>query len=129
MWRSWGHAGRIRPAGHEVWPGVCVLCGMPGDLVIGDQVGPVPFRRGVLGAGDQECARLGELMGVPSGIECALAENQVDVAAFPHAQAYPDIHLGADRALSHGLLARPLGGGNQADRHGTAEPATESAYS
>ncbi|MGF7235185.1 MAG: DUF72 domain-containing protein, partial [Frankia sp.] len=34
-------------------------------------------------------------------------------AAFPHAQAYPGIHLRADRAVAHGILAWPLGRGDQ----------------
>jgi hypothetical protein len=68
-------------------------CGMAGDLVIIDQVAACLLRRGVLGAGDQECARLGDLMDVPSGFECALPEDQVHVAAFPHAQACPRVSI------------------------------------
>ena len=99
-----------------------VLRGVPGYLLVVDQVGPVPFRRGVLGIGYQECAGLAELVGVPAGFECALPQDQVHVAAFPHAQAYPDIHLRADRAFAHGILARPLGSRQQADRDGPAQP-------
>ena len=82
----------------------------------------MPFRHGVLGIGYQECARLVELVRVPAGFECSLAEDQVYVAAFPHAQAYPDIHLRADRAFAHGILAWPLGRGQEHDRDGPAKP-------
>ena len=99
-----------------------VVRGVAGDLGIVDQVGPVPFRHGVLGIGYQECARLIEHVRVPAGFECALAQDQVDFAAFPHAQAYPGIHLRADRAFAHGILAWPLGRGDQLDRDGPAQP-------
>ena len=96
--------------------------GVPGYLLVVYQVGPVPFRHGVLGIGNQECARLAELVGVPAGFECALSQDQIHVAAFPHAQAYPGIHLRADRAFTHGILARPLRCREQGDRYGPAQP-------
>jgi len=40
---------------------------------VGQQVGAVAFRHGVFRAGDQELAGLGELVGVPAGIDRAHA--------------------------------------------------------
>jgi hypothetical protein len=57
-------------------------------------------------------------VGVPSGVEHALAEDQVDVAALADAEADPQVHLRAHRALAHGLLGRPLGRGHQGDGDG-----------
>jgi hypothetical protein len=51
-----------------------------------------------------------------------LPEDQIGIAAFPHAQADADIHLGADGAFAHGLLAWPLSRGDQVDRGGPAAP-------
>jgi hypothetical protein len=75
----------------------------------------------VFGIGDQEFARLGELVGVPAGIERSLAQYQVHVAAFPDSQADTDIHLRADGgSFAHGCLRRPLGRGDQVHRDGAA---------
>jgi hypothetical protein len=94
--RLWRVLGRVRSGARQRRPVGRAVCGVPGDLVVGDQIGPVPFRRAVFGIGDQEIARLGELVRVPAGVECALPENQVHVAAFPHAQADPHVHLRPD---------------------------------
>jgi hypothetical protein len=93
-----------------------------GYLVIADQVSPVPLRAGVLRSGDQKRAGLGERVRVPSGIERFLPQDQLDVAAFPDAQAYPHVHLRADGVFSHGLLGWPLRGGDEVDRDGAAAP-------
>ena len=49
--------------------------GVPGYPLVVNQVGPIPFRRGVLGIGNQELARLGELVSVPPGIDGLGREN------------------------------------------------------
>jgi hypothetical protein len=92
------------------------------DLRVGDQVGPVPGGVGVFGVRQQECAGLGELVGVPARREGALAEDEVDVAAFADAQADPHVHLGPDGGFAHRVLGRPLGGGDQVDRDRPAAP-------
>jgi hypothetical protein len=51
--------------------------GVAGYLLVVYQVGPVPFRHGVLGIGNQECARLAELVGVPADFVCALSQERV----------------------------------------------------
>jgi hypothetical protein len=56
----------------------------------------------------------------PAVGEHSLAEDEVDVAAFAHAQADPVVHLGADGAGLHGLLGGSLGGGEQGDGEGAA---------
>jgi hypothetical protein len=61
-------------------------------------------------------------MRVPGGFEHSLPEDEVYFAAFPHAQAYPGIHWRADRAFAHGILAWPLGRGDQPDRDSPAQP-------
>jgi len=116
--RFWGRLGGSWP-GPAGWPGG-VPCGVRGDLVIVDQVRPVPLRAGVLGIGQQECSGLGEHVGVPAGVDCALAQYQVGVSAFPDAQADAHVHLGTDGVLSHGFLGRPLRCGDQVDRDGPA---------
>jgi hypothetical protein len=75
----------------------------------------------VLRCGDEELAGRVERVGVPPGGEHALPEYQVDVFALADAEADPRVHLGTHRALPHGLLRRPLGGGDQCYRHGAAE--------
>lgn len=88
---------------------------------VGEQVGPVLFRPGVLGTGDQKFAWLGELVGVPPGVHHSLSQDEVAVAGFPYPRADADVHLRVDRgSLAHGLLCWPLGRGNQVLRHGAA---------
>ncbi|MGO9780591.1 MAG: hypothetical protein ACLPQY_12615 [Streptosporangiaceae bacterium] len=50
---------------------------------------------------------------MPSGLEHPLPEDEVHVSLFLDAERYPDVHLGADRALSHDFLGRALGGGHE----------------
>ena len=52
--RSWGFART------GCGPAARVADGVPGYLVVGDQVTACPFRLGMLGRGNQECTRLGE---------------------------------------------------------------------
>lgn len=80
--------------------------GCLGDVLVGDEVGAGAPGGVVLGGGDEELAGGVEDVGVPSGIEHALAEDQVDVAALADAEADPQVHLRAHRALAHGLLGR-----------------------
>ena len=93
-----------------------------GDGLVGDQVGAGAPGCVVLGCGDEELAGRVERVRLPAGGEHALAEDEVDVLAFADAEADPDVHLGADRALAHGLLGRPLGGGDEGDGDGPAAP-------
>jgi len=72
----------------------------------------------VLGGRDEELAWRVEGVGVPARGEHALAEDEIDVLAFADAEADPHIHLRAHGALTHGLLGRPLGRGDQVDRDG-----------
>jgi hypothetical protein len=67
--RFWGRLGRVRAAGWQPGPARCALGGVAGYPLVVNQVGPVPFRCGVLGIGYQECARLGKLVSLPSGIK------------------------------------------------------------
>jgi hypothetical protein len=57
-----------------------------------------------------------------------LAKHQIHVAAFPHPQAYPNVHLRADGAPAHGLLDWALGRGNQIHGHGAAAPGDGAAW-
>src|SRR5260370_19896727 len=41
-----------------------------------------------------------------------------DVLALADAKAYPQVHLGAHRALAHGFLRGPLSSGYQRDGYG-----------
>jgi hypothetical protein len=118
--RFWSLLRGFLAEGPKRGPTVRVLCGVPSNLGIIDQVGPVPFRHDVLRIGYQERARLVELVRLPAGVEGALSQDEVDFAAFPHAQADAGIHLRAHRAFAHGILARPLGRGDQFNRHGPA---------
>ena len=102
-----------RGRGVEVRPFRGVPGGDGGDVVVVDAVGAGAAGGGVFGGGDEELAGGVEGVGGPAGGEHALAEDEVDVAAFPDAQADADVHLGADGAGAHGLLRRPLGGGEQ----------------
>ena len=90
-------------------PAVGVLLDGAADGFVGDQVGAGSAWGVVLGCGDQELAGCVEGVGRPAGGEHALAEDEVDVAAFPDAQADPDVHLRADSTGAHGLLCRALG--------------------
>ena len=91
-----------------------------GDGLVGEEVGAGAARCVVFGGGDEELAGGVEFVGVPAGGEHALAEDEVDVFAFADAEADPHVHLGAERALAHGLLGRPLGGGDEGDGDGPA---------
>jgi hypothetical protein len=51
--RSWGRLRAVRPAEAERRTAVRVMRGVPGDLSIVDEVGPAPFRHGVLRIGYQ----------------------------------------------------------------------------
>ena len=115
--RSWGVLGCVR----QSWSAGGAVRGVPGYPLVVDQVGPVAFRRGVLGIGNQELAGLGELVGVPPGVDRSLPEDQVHVALFPHAQADSHIHLRAyGGVLAHRGLGGPLSRGNQVDCVGAA---------
>jgi hypothetical protein len=73
--------------------GLGVMVGVAGYLVVGDQAGADLLLCGVFGVGEQERAGLGEGVGVPSAGLRSLTEDQVNVAAFAHAQADPDVRL------------------------------------
>ena len=99
-----------------------VLVGSGGDGLVGEQVGAGAARCVVLGCGDQELAGRVEGVRVPAGGEHALAEDQVDVLALADPEADPHVHLGAQRALAHRLLGRPLRRGDQGHGDGPAAP-------
>src|SRR5205085_667859 len=61
-----------------------------------------------------------EGVGVPAGVVHALAEDEVDVAAFPYAQGDAYVHLGACGAVAHGFLGGALGGGQDVDGDGAS---------
>ena len=103
-------------------PEVGVPAGRVGDGLVGDEVGAGSPGRVVLGGRDQELAGRVERVGVPARGEHALAEDEVDVLAFADAEADPDVHLRAHRALAHGLLRRPLGRGDEVDGDGASAP-------
>ena len=96
--------------------------GCAGHNLVRDQVGAGPPGRVVLGGRYEELARRVERVRLPAGGQHALSEDEVDVLAFPDPEADPDVHLGAHRAVSHGLLRRALGGRDQADGHGAPAP-------
>jgi hypothetical protein len=54
-------------------------------------------------------------VGVPSGLEHALSQDQVDVASFADAEADTYVHLGAHRAVAHYFLGGALGCGCHRD--------------
>jgi hypothetical protein len=58
------------------------------------------------------------LRGVPAGSEHALSQDEADVLALADTKAYPQVHLGAHRALAHGFLRGPLSSGYQRDGYG-----------
>jgi hypothetical protein len=99
-----------------------VLAGVAGYLGVADQVSTCSFRGGEFRRGYQERAGLCQCLGVPSGREHSLPEDQVNVAAFPDSQAYPDVHLRPHGVAAHGLLRRSLGSGEQVSRDGPAAP-------
>ena len=105
----------VRPARRlQPWPTRCAVRGVPCYPLVGQQVGPVAFRDGVFGIGDQEFARLGDLVGMPAGIDRPGPEDQVRIALFPHPQADADIHLRADSGvLAHRGLSRPPDAGTR----------------
>lgn len=86
------------------------------DAGIVHQVGTGAAGDVVFRGADQELAGGVELVRVPAGLDHALSQDELSVAGFADAEAQPDIHLGADRALAHGVLGRALGGGDQVDR-------------
>ena len=61
------------------------------------------------------------LRGVPSGSEHALSPDEADVLALADTTADPQVHLGAHRALAHGLPRGPLSSGHQRDGYGAAK--------
>ena len=116
-----GHRVQRRPDGRVL---ICRL----GDGLVGDQVGAGTAGGVVFGCGDQELARRVQRVGMPSGGEHALAEDQVDVAALADAEAHAHVHLRAERALAHRLLGRPLGGRNEGHRDSPAAPGDVRSY-
>ncbi len=58
------------------------------------------------------------LRGVPAGSEHAFSQDEADVLALADTKAYPQVHLGAHRALAHGFLRGPLSSGYQRDGYG-----------
>jgi len=95
--------------------------GSGGDLV-GEQVGACPPGRVVAGCGDQEFPGRVEVVGIPSGPEHSLPQDQVDVAWLADPEAYPQVHLRAHRAGAHGLLRGTLGRGDKGHRDRPAKP-------
>jgi hypothetical protein len=89
-------------------------------VVVGDEVGADAAGHIEPGRGDQERARRSQGVGAPAGGEHASAEDEVDVAAFPDAEADADVHLRPDGAVAHGLLGRPLRGREQSHGDGPA---------
>ena len=61
-------------------------------------------------------------MGIPSGPEHSLPEDQVRVPWLADPKAYPQVHLRAHRAGSHGLLRGTLGSRDKGYRDRAAKP-------
>ena len=80
-----------RVPGFLVQPGTVtgVTRGGIGDDLVGEQVGACALRRIVFGCGDEEFTGCIEVVGIPSGAEHSLSEDQVDVLALADAEAYP----------------------------------------
>jgi hypothetical protein len=84
-----GFCGRLGDAwrgGRERGSAVGVPRGVPGYLLIVYQVGAVPFRHAVLGIGNQEWTRLGELVSVPASFKCAMGPDFLSQTRRPTAK-------------------------------------------
>src|SRR5208337_5695439 len=93
-----------------------------GDDLVGKQVGACPFGVIVARCGDEEFSWSVEVVGIPSGPEHSLPQDQVYVPWLADPEAYPQIHLRAHRALAHGLLRGPLSSRDKSYRHRAAKP-------
>ena len=116
---------RIRSPGgmsHRAGPVRRIVCGGFGDDLVGEQVGACPLRPVMARRGDEEFTGRIEVVGIPSGPEHALPQDQVHVPRLADTETYPQIHLRTHRALSHGLLRRPLGRRDKSDRDRAAKP-------
>lgn len=72
--------------------------------------------------GDEEFSRRVKVVGIPSGPEHSLPQDQVHVPWLADPEAYQQIHLRAHRALAHGLLRGPLSSRDKSYRHCAAKP-------